>query len=74
MFCPFLHPTHALTEARIQKIFHAARMTLVYRCEHVHAIDQYGQEHHICLREQLTTLDVAGFRAALTQALSFGLH
>jgi hypothetical protein len=73
-FFRFPPPNRVLTEARMLNILYGAHCTLVYRFEHVHAIDQRGQEYHICHRAQLTTLDVARFKATLAEALSSGLH
>ncbi len=67
---PFPSANQPLTEARIQAMLQAARCTLLYRFDHVHVIDQTGGESHVCRREDLPTLDVQGFKNALTEALA----
>lgn len=66
----FPQPGQPLTEARMQAVLHAAHCTLLYRFDHVHVIDQLGWESHVCRREELTTMDVQGFRHALTETLT----
>lgn len=66
--------SHPLTEAQIQAVLHAAHCTLLYRFDHVHVIDQMGWESHVCLREELITMDVRAFRHALTETLACHSH
>ncbi len=68
------HHDQPLTEHHIQAILSAARCTLCYRFHHLHAIDQAGNEYHVCHADSLATWNVRQFRAALIEALSYHLH
>ena len=65
---PCLH--QPLTEDRLHTIVQAARCTLLYRCDHVHVRDRTGYEFHVCLCEDLMTLDTQGFTDALYETLA----
>lgn len=63
-----------LTEPLMQASLRPVRCTLVYRFDHVHVVDQWGCEYHICHVEDLATLDARQFAALLQEALSYRLE
>ena len=67
---PFPDLHHPLTEDRLHAIVRAAHCTLLYHCEHVHVRDWTGCEFHVCLCEDLMTLDTQGFTDALSETLA----
>lgn len=62
-----------LTNSTMQDLLRAAHCTLLYRFDHVHVVDQGGNEYHICRAEHLAALDTVQFAAALQEALSYHL-
>ena len=63
-----------LTESQMQKALCAANCRLLYRFDHVHAVDAAGKEYHVCHMQHLATLTTRQFTAALTEALSMRLQ
>lgn len=72
---PFLGYHHQLlTERHIRAMLKAAGCTLRYRFSHLHAIDQAGNEYHVCHVDHLAAWSVRQLRAALIEALSYRLR
>ncbi len=68
---PLYLSNRPLAENSMRAIISATHCTLLYRFDHVHVVDQEGNEYHICHTAGLATLSVRQFTAALSKALSY---
>ena len=62
--------TEPVTEAHMRVLLRRAHCRLLCRFDHVHAIDEIGNELHLCRVEQLALLRAEQFKRTLDEALA----